>query len=130
MKFNSKVEQYRVKKFGPFSSNAGDMFGVFYIPGPFGNTLKVLASCGDDVVRWEHVSVSLKNRCPNWPEMCLIKDLFWDAEETVMQLHPPKSQWISNMQYCLHLWKPIDGEIIMPPSIAVGMKQWGELKRD
>jgi hypothetical protein len=25
---------------------------------------------------WEHVSISLKRRCQNWDEMCLIKDIF------------------------------------------------------
>ena len=25
---------------------------------------------------WEHVSVSLRNRCPTWDEMCLVKDIF------------------------------------------------------
>ena len=43
-------------------------------------TLRVIASDGKG---WEHVSVSLPNRCPNWREMCFIKDLFWDAEDVV-----------------------------------------------
>jgi hypothetical protein len=41
---------------------------------------------------WDHVSVSLPNRCPNWQEMCFIKDVFFDAHECAMQLHPPKSE--------------------------------------
>src|SRR5215475_7803233 len=61
-------------------------------------TLRVIASDG---MGWEHVSVSLPNRCPNWREMCFIKDLFWDAEDVVIQYHPfpssiqiPYSRWI------------------------------------
>jgi len=38
-------------------------------------TLRVIASDGQG---WEHVSFSLPNRCPNWREMCFIKNLFWD----------------------------------------------------
>ena len=44
---------------------------------------------------WEHVSVSLRRgdlstfpRTPTWEETCLIKALFWDAEDTVVQYHP------------------------------------------
>ena len=54
--------------------------------------------------------------------MCWVKDLFWAAEEAVMQLHPPKSEWVNNHNYCLHLWRPLDGNIPLPPSIAVGYK--------
>jgi hypothetical protein len=85
--------------------------------------LSVIASDGGG---WEHVSVSLKNRCPNWEEMCFIKNLFWDNEEWVMQLHPPKSQYINNHPHCLHLWRPQAESIPMPPSEFVGIK--GEYK--
>jgi len=76
---------------------------------------------------WEHVSVSLRNyrkpRCPTWPEMHRIKELFWEPEDCVMQLHPPKSQYINNHPYCLHLWRPTaNGEAIpIPPNILVGV---------
>ena len=36
-------------------------------------TLSVIASDGQG---WERVSVSQPNCCPNWREMCFIKDLF------------------------------------------------------
>lgn len=111
-------EQYRVI-LGPYGSFAGDISGAFLIPGPCGMELKVLASCGDDEVPWEHVSVSLAKRCPNWPEMCFIKDLFWSEEEVVMQLHPRRSEYVNNHDYCLHLWRPLREQIPTPPKIAV-----------
>ncbi len=79
---------------------------------------------------WNHVSVSLPGRCPAWEEMCYVKDLFFDPEETVMQLHPPRSTWVSNHKYCLHLWEPV-GEgvtIPLPPPRMVGNKELGELR--
>lgn len=111
------------------ASCTGDPFGAFFIPGPRGRHLKVIASSGDKAagIEWEHVSVSVEGRCPNWPEMCFIKGLFWDDEETVMQLHPPKSQWINNHQYCLHLWRPTNQEIPVPPALTVGSKELGTL---
>ena len=120
MKFSYKLEEFRAR-IGPYASGIGEPCGFFLIPGPCGRTLKVIASSGDAElgVDWEHVSVSLENRCPNWPEMCFIKNLFWDAEETVMQLHPPESKWISRHPFCLHMWRPKNQEIPLPPEVAV-----------
>lgn len=72
---------------------------------------------------WEHVSVSpIDGSMPTWDDMCFIKDMFWEAEDCVVQYHPPKSQYVNNMPNCLHLWKPADAEIPMPPSILTGLK--------
>lgn len=61
-------------------------------------------------------------RTPNWKEMCHIKDLFWDSEDCVVQYHPPQSEYVNNHEYTLHLWRPIDQDLPMPPSILVGLK--------
>ena len=58
--------------------------------------------------------------CPTWDEMCAIKDMFFGEDERVMQFHPPKSEYINNHPYCLHLWRPIDAEIPRPPAFMVG----------
>jgi hypothetical protein len=123
MRFPEALEQYRFRT-GPWSSGTGDDFGAFKIPGPAGEALMIIASPGDanENVPWEHVSVSTRHRCPTWKEMCYIKDIFWDEEEPVMQLHPPKSTWINNHPYCLHLWRPVLASIPLPPQIAVGFK--------
>lgn len=65
---------------------------------------------------WEHVSVSLQNRCPTWDEMCRIKDIFWGEEECVVQFHPPRSEYVNNHPYCLHLWKKIGANWDTPPT--------------
>lgn len=75
-----------------------------------------------DGAGWEHVSVSLPDRCPTWEELCAVKNLFWDEDDCVMQLHPPKSDYVNNHSYCLHLWRPIGIEIPVPPSWMVGVK--------
>lgn len=129
MKFSPEVEKYRIYG-GPFHSPAGSDFGAFQIPGPCGRTLLVIASAGDKAagMAWEHVSVSTPRHCPTWLEMCHVKSLFWDDEETVMQLHPKKSEWINNHSRCLHLWRPLDAEIPTPPAVAVGIKELGILE--
>lgn len=77
---------------------------------------RIIASDG---MGWEHVSVSLPNRCPNWREMCCIKNLFWDAEDVVIQYHPAKSAYVNRHETTLYLWRPI-GKAIPPPKELVG----------
>ena len=109
--------------------------GMFLIPavGKFRPLpLLVVASCGDDWVEaglplpaWEHVSISTPVRCPTWEEMCFVKDVFWDSEDVVIQIHAPRSEWVNNHPYCLHLYKPIGVELPRPPAITVGVKRLG-----
>lgn len=47
---------------------------------------------------WEHVSICPKNRTPDWNEMCLLKDVFWNEDETVIQYHPAKTNYVNNMK--------------------------------
>jgi len=55
---------------------------------------------------WEHVSVSpYKGKMPTWDDMCAIKDIFWDEEEEVIQIHPKKSKYVNLVENCLHLWR-------------------------
>ncbi len=84
-----------------------------------GFTYRIIASWGK---KWEHVSISLEDRCPTWDEMCWIKSLFWNPEETVMQLHPPESRYVNQHPFCLHLWKPQRHTIPLPPTEFVGIK--------
>lgn len=113
-------EKYRLKD-GPLRSDESfGNNGVFIIPFE-NNVLSVIASDGQC---WEHVSVSLGDRVPNWKEMCFIKNLFWNDDECVVQYHPSKDVYINNHNYCLHLWKPLCEKLPIPPSILVGMKEF------
>jgi hypothetical protein len=116
-----KLEQGRIKDGELASTSAYGTTGAFFIIGPCGEKLAIIASDGEG---WEHVSVSLKRRLPNWTEMCFVKDLFWNDEECVIQFHPPKSEYINCHPLCLHLWKPVGLEIITPPTGLVGPSSW------
>lgn len=125
MKSNwSTIEQFRLTS-GPYASAEGDDFGYFYIPRGKAQ-LGVMASSGDESIPWEHVSIKTRDfkgeRTPTWEEMCWVKSLFWDAEECVVQYHPPESEYVNNHACVLHLWKPLGIEMPRPPSIAVGIK--------
>ncbi len=90
-----------------------DTGGVFFIkPKLTGPTFKCLAGSG---LGWDHVSISLPNRCPTWEEMDKLKRLFFEDDETAFQLHLPPSDHISVHPFCLHIWRPHDQEIPLPP---------------
>lgn len=91
--------------------------GVFHLPHPAtGVTLRCIASNGGG---WDHVSVSLLNRCPNWPEMAHIARMFFCDDEYSMQLHVPPTQHINRHPYTLHIWRPQLQNIPTPPQVFV-----------
>ena len=114
---------FRIKTGALASTDADGNNGAFMI-----RSLKikvVLAAIASDQCGWEHVSVSLPNRCPTWDEMCFVKDLFWDEEDFVVQMHPPKSDYVNCHPYCLHLWRRAGTNdfCVRPPAVMVGYKQ-------
>lgn len=74
---------------------------------------------------WDHVSVAPEKLriVPDWDSMCMLKDIFFKEDEAVIQIHPPKDQYVNNMPNCLHLWRWNEGEMILPPSWMVGQKK-------
>ena len=74
---------------------------------------------------WDHVSVSPLNRktIPTWDMMCKVKDIFFKPEEAVIQIHPPKDEYVNNMPNCLHLWRANDKDMVLPPSFMVGLRK-------
>jgi hypothetical protein len=128
---------YRVRH-GPLATTDADgNTGAFLIPagkttrGPI-RRLSIIASDGHETgqrfVQWEHVSVkahlSASARSaltPTWTEMCYVKDLFWDAEDVVMQLHPRRSVYVNMHPGVLHLWRPhpASGLTIPEPPLAL-----------
>lgn len=92
--------------------------GAFIVKLKGGQQVNVVASDG---LGWEHVSVSRRDRCPTWDEMCQVKALFWDEEDCVVQYHPPRADYVNNHPNCLHLWRPINVEIPRPLKVLVGV---------
>ena len=109
-------EQFRLKE---YSSQSDGNNGAFQVP----YLARVLFVIASDGMGWEHVSVSLRDRCPTWEEMCRVKNLFWsDPEDWAVQYHPPAAAYVNNHRFCLHLWRPVDhGKIAFPPVFMVGL---------
>lgn len=111
MRCPNALEIYR----RPLHGAMGDACnGILYIPA---RGLTIMFSDGDG---WEHVSVSTPDRCPTWDELEWVKRQFWNERDCVMQLHVPAAEHKSVHPYCLHLWRPLRGEIPRPPAYMVG----------
>ena len=119
---------------GGWSSNPGDPYGAFELrPGPstvvmldaLRTELRIIANRADRTSAWwEHVSVSTPDRCPTWMEMCMVKALFWNEDELVVQFHPRKIDYVNFHPYTLHLWRPTrhKDRMPVPPTHLVGPK--------
>lgn len=137
------VERGRVRLRG-LPDMTGENNGFAYVFCPVTQvTLQIIFSDGSGYREagypepaFEHVSVSVggkgqkQARCPTWEEMAWVKGLFWGPEETVVQYHPPESEYVNNHAYVLHLWKPVGVTLPLPHSDAVGIKGGPDLTRE
>jgi hypothetical protein len=147
LKIPAMLDKWRLST-GPGRSFPGEPFGFFLvnadrakIPGIIRN-MQLIVSCGiepggvsvkeipgqQDIKVWEHVSATMyryltpnnkKYSTPTWDEMCVIKSLFWEPEDCVVQFHPPESNYVNEHKHVLHLWRPLEETMPMPPTIYV-----------
>lgn len=121
------AEKWRLTE-GPLASSEElGCNGAFQIPMPglknpkkVGRKFWVIVSDGGG---WDHVSVSLTDRCPTWFEMCFIKRIFFEDEECVVQYHPAKDDYRNLHEFCLHLWRPQGEKIPTPPPWMVAPEE-------
>lgn len=121
-------ERWRDQEHPDLGTTAADgNNGMFRLLSPRGGWM--LALICSDGEGWEHVSVhayrgqnkTVQMRTPQWEEMTFVKDLCWDGEDVVMQLHPRRSQYVNNHPHVLHLWRPLTAVIPEPPALLVGV---------
>jgi len=122
-----EVENARILT-GPMRSICRDRYGAFtFLRGTV--TLNAVVNSEDGwelsfpPPAWEHVSVSLKHRTPTWEELCFVTGLFWEDHEIVMQFRPSEADYVNHHPHCLHLWRPVGVDFLMPPTEAVGPRR-------
>lgn len=119
-------ENYRLRKGVSRSDSSHGNNGVFLVPHHkiTGYVYCVVASeCAVEAggFKWEHISVHLESkfrkvdRCPTWQEMCFIKSIFWDECDVVVQYHPAETDYVNLHELTLHLWRPVDQVLPVPP---------------
>ena len=113
-------EKYRISPAGFESDSTDGNNGVFMVKSmKLKRPLRCIISDGGG---WEHVSVSLPDRCPTWEEMCFIKSVFWDAEDVCIQYHPREADYVNVHSFCLHIWRPTFCSLPVPDPIMIGPK--------
>ena len=80
------------------------------------NGLASLVDEANDVLRGIFTEIheyvmEMISEIPTWDDMCALKDIFFDDEEEVYQIHPKKSEYVNLSENYLHLWKPIGHEL-------------------
>lgn len=80
------------------------------------STLRVMAASGGG---WDHISVSLADRCPTWEEMEYVRKLFAKPNEVWLQFGVPSKDHINVHPHCLHWWRPLHREVRLPPTAMV-----------
>lgn len=53
-----------------------------------------------------HISISRKDRLPSYDELKTIRYQFLPEVEYMVQVFPPKENFVNMHQFCLHLWEP------------------------
>lgn len=77
--------------------------------------LAVLVSTAEypDGRDWMHISVSRRDRIPNWGDLTFIKNTF-APDRYAYQVLPPPDKHVNLHEYVLHLWVPLTGEPPLP----------------
>lgn len=107
-----RANRWRIKTGTMASDETHGWNGAFLVPLE-GEMWQVIISDGGG---WRHLSVANAQRrlMPSWNIMCRLKELFFDDESWVMELHPAKSAYINDHPFCLHLWEPLSEKLPVP----------------
>jgi hypothetical protein len=92
--------------------------GAFVVP-YLSINLRIIAASGGG---WDHISVSVIDRCPTWDEMEHIAKLFFKEDEVAIQYHVPAKDYINTHPFVLHWWRPYNKllkKLPMPPKNMV-----------
>lgn len=124
----SKVNKFRVRTGAAGTNDDIGNYGAFLVQSKNHLVqLAVICADGDNEYGWEHVSlhaIEIKKgkrieRIPTWEEMCEVKDLFFEEDETVIQFHPAKEEYVNDNPYVLHLWRQAGINHPLPPNILI-----------
>ena len=78
--------------------------------------LRVIVTTADfpDGRDWMHISVSRKDRLPNWDDLKLVKNTFAGEKRYAYQVFPPTDKHVNIHEFCMHLYVPLTGEPPLP----------------
>jgi hypothetical protein len=90
--------------------------GLFklYLRGNRTNLGSMLYITATEKDSWECVEVYTPVRYPIWEELCLVRNLFWDRNDLVIQYYPREKDCSNFKKYSVCLWRPTNQLIPNP----------------
>lgn len=78
--------------------------------------LAVFIDCSlrEDNKAWIHISLSRKNRMPDWLDIVKVKEDFLGPNVYAYIILPPKSKYVNIHKYVLNIYAPLDGLPVLP----------------
>ena len=67
-----------------------------------------------DGKRWQHLSVSRRDRLPSYEELAFVKRCWIGKDKYAYFVFPPEAKHINIDKFCLHLWCCLDGDAVLP----------------
>jgi hypothetical protein len=95
------ANEFRIRHGRYASDDSYDSNGYFLIPFKSEYLLCLISDSGG----WDHVNISLPHRTPNWDEIEHVRDMFFDAADTVVIFSPPRLFPFTSNPYHIHLWR-------------------------
>ena len=106
------ISHYKLPKGWEFVMGAKD--GEAYSNRTLGLRVIVSSDVEEDGRTWLHVSVSRRNRMPEYKDVFLVKHLFIGDDKKAIQVFPPKDEHINDHPYCLHLFHCVEDSEPLP----------------
>ncbi len=75
---------------------------------------------------WDHISLVVRTyyngkrveRIPGTSELEEVCEMFFGEDEPVVEVHPRREDYVNINPYTLHLWRPINEELPLPPVVT------------
>jgi hypothetical protein len=101
-------EEFRVAAFDAEKTLNGGAFSIL-----LGRTVfHVIASI---IAGWEHVTAYLPHRAITESEENQLADIFWEPNDVIVKFPRMHSTRNHHMIHMVHLWRPVDQTIPVPP---------------
>ncbi len=71
-------------------------------------------------VLWHHISMSIKHRYPTWDEILDARYTFFPDTAEVVQILPPKAEYVNIHKNCFHLYSPVNGRMFRTDEFEKG----------
>lgn len=104
-------DEKRELRFG--TPESGPFESVLFRNGRSSKSRKLAVICDvtfrEDGEIWQHVSYSTPDNVPTHEDTVRVRESFFDPDLVVVQVFPPRGEYVNFHYNCLHLWARLTG---------------------